>query len=530
MTFLDQIESNFEKFKERHAFCIKERFFTYGELHEVCFGIVDLVRKNISEKQNTVGVITNDDLETYASILALWITGNIYVPINPRNPEARNADIIKQAGIKTVLASDGCVSDLYKSQELNLLNTKNPEPGKAISYKNNPVVKNDLIAKNDPEDKNNKADENDSRSKSNHDHHNILYLLFTSGSTGKPKGVPISYRNLDSFVNAFISYGYKFTPDDRFLQIYDLSFDASVHCYSVPLVTGGCIYTVPQDEIKYLYALRLMTRHELTFVKMPPSTMSYLRPYFKSIRLEKLRYCLFGGEALDQKLVADWSACVPNARIQNVYGPTEATINCLIYDWNKKVPDKQFNGIVSIGKPFGANLAIVTDENNQRVRSGVMGELYVAGPQVTPGYWNNQEKNNEAFVILEGDGRKERFYRTGDLAIIDGDGDFMYCGRKDEQVQVDGFRVELGEIEHHAREFLKTVNVAATSVRSSQLTIEIHLFVEDMNADIPGLKKHLESRLPDYMQPFKIHKVKEFPKSAGGKVNKQELRRILSAE
>ncbi len=506
MAFLDRIEENFDKFRERNAFCIKERFFTYGELNEVCSGIVDLVKKNINGKQNRVGILTYDDLETYASVLALWFTGNIFVPINPRNPDARNVEIINQAGINTVLTSYGTISDLFKSQNLKVLNTKNLESVPGILYKN------------------------DRASKNNRDADNILYLLFTSGSTGKPKGVPISFRNLDSFVSAFISYGYEFTPDDRFLQLYDFSFDASVRWYTVPLVMGGCIYTVPQDEIKFLYALKLMIKHELTIIEMPPSALSYLRPYFKSIKLGKIRYCLLGGEGLDQKLVDDVSECVPNARIQNIYGPTEATINCFIYNWDKNRPDKQFNGIVSIGKPFGANMAMVADDNHHQVNRGVMGELYVAGPQVTPGYWNNQEKNNEAFVVLDIDGRNERFYRTGDMALIDNDGDFLFCGRRDEQVQVDGFRVELGEIEHHSREFLKTVNVAATSVRSSQMTIEIHLFVEDMNADIPGLKKYLESRLPTYIQPFKIHKIKEFPKSAGGKVNKQELRRILNAE
>ena len=506
MNFLEKIAENFERFEDRNAFCIKEQFFTYGELNELCCGIVDIIKKNISGKQNTIGVITYDDPETYASILALWFTGNIFVPINPRNPETRNIDIIKQAEIKTVLTSVGIISNLVKSQNVKVLKTKDLATGSGILYENQRAFKN------------------------NQDADNIFYLLFTSGSTGKPKGVPISFRNLDSFINDFISFGYEFTPDDRFLQIYDLSFDASVRWYTIPLVTGGCIFTVPQDEIKYLYALQLMTKHELTIVEMPPSAMSYLRPYFKSIRLEMIRYCLFGGEALDYGLVADWSDCVPNATIQNIYGPTEATINCFIYDWNRNHPDKQFNGIVSIGKPFGANLAMVADNNHQQVKSGIMGELYVAGPQITPGYWKNKEKNKESFVVLNIDKRQERFYRTGDLALVDNDGDFMYCGRKDEQVQVDGFRVELGEIEHHARELLKSVNVAATSVRSNKLTIEIHLFVEDMNADITELKKYLESRLPIYMQPFKIHKIEEFPKSAGGKVNKQELRRILNSE
>jgi D-alanine--poly(phosphoribitol) ligase subunit 1 len=500
MTFLDKIEDNFKRLRDRNAFNIQERYYTYGKLEAICNGIEDIIRNNTSGKQNVIGVITYDDPETYASVFVLWFTENIFVPLNPRNPVSRNKDIIELAGIKAVLTSNEVDAGIFKYEDLKVFNTKNIEAGYRLPH----------TERRNPDD--------------------ILYLLFTSGSTGRPKGVPISLRNLDSFVKAFISYGYKFTPDDRFLQMYDLSFDASVRWFTVPLVIGGCIYTVPQDEIKYLYALKLMSKHELTIIELPPSTLSYLRPYFKSIRLEKIRYCLFGGEALDQQMVVDWSECVPNARIQNIYGPTEATINCFIYDWDKNRPDKQFNGIVTIGRPFGDNRALVADNNDQRIKSGVMGELYIAGCQITPGYWNNQEKNDEAFVILNIDGRQERFYRTGDLAIVDDDGDFLFCGRKDEQVQIDGFRVELGEIEHHAREFYKTVSVAATAVRSNQQTLEIHLFVEDQDADVAGLKKHLESRLPYYMQPFKIHRIKEFPKSSGGKVNKQELRRMLNSE
>ena len=164
MNFLNKIEENFEKFSKRNAFCIKERFFTYGELNEVCLRIVDLLKKNISGIQNNVGIITYDDLETYASVLALWFTENIFVPINPRNPWARNADIIKQAGINTILTSNDDGSEILKSENLKVLKTINLKP------KSGYLIEKDI----DPE--------------------NILYLLFTSGSTGKPKGVPISYR------------------------------------------------------------------------------------------------------------------------------------------------------------------------------------------------------------------------------------------------------------------------------------------------------------------------------------------------
>lgn len=497
MPFLHQILVNFKRYKNRNAFCIKENFFTYGELQEVVQRVVHLIQSHIPGRQNSIGIITNDDIETYSSIIALWFTRNIFVPLNPRNPVSRNVEIIKKAGIKTVLTSGTSGDHTLKSGNIQIIETKGKKLRSMQPYLSAP----------------DKAPNND-----------ILYLLFTSGSTGVPKGVPISYKNLDSFISDFISYGYHFTYEDRFLQIYDLSFDASVHCYAVPLVTGSCVYTVPQDEIKYLYAMKLMKNHDLTFVKMPPSTLAYLRFFFDKIRLDKLKYCLFGGEALDLNLVSSWAGCVPNARIQNVYGPTEATINCLIYDWDKNRKDKQYNGVVSIGKPFGSNKAMVADAHHNKVETGKMGELYVAGSQITPGYWQNPRRNKKSFTEIRYNRKKERFYRTGDLAIEDQDGDFLFCGRKDEQVQIDGFRVELGEIEHHARTFLKGANVAAIAVQGKQQTLEIHLFVENPAVNKSALRKHLESRLPVYMQPGKIHAIREFPKTSGGKIDKKCLK------
>jgi len=459
--------------------------------------MVQLIKENIRYKQNRIGVVTHDDIETYASIIGIWLTGNIFVPLNPFNPINRIQQIIQQADISVVCASSELPAEWNDIHGFQLLLTNMIELSGEM-----PALPE--VSAND-----------------------FLYLLFTSGSTGVPKGVPISLLNLQSFVFSFIESGYKFSPDDRFLQIYNLSFDASVHCYAVPLAVGACVYTVPQEEIKYLYALQLMQEKELTFVKMPPSTIAYMRPFFDRIRLDKLKYCLLGGEALNHELVEEWSACIPNAIIQNVYGPTEATINCTIFNWTDAVSGKLYNGIVSIGKPFGDTKVIVADKELNIVKTGETGELCVAGSQITQGYWNDPEKNKESFFEVPDNNNIVRYYRTGDIVKVDDDGDILYCGRIDEQVQIDGFRVELGEIEKHARDLFPHHNVAVVSIENEQFTTEIHLFIEGLTIPPEEVRKYLEQHLPYYMIPAGIHPSDKFPESAGGKINKTALRKSI---
>jgi len=499
---LDNLLQNFKKFPDKNAFFIGGKYYTYSRFEREIVKIQHSVIKNISQDEKYVGLLTHDDIQTYASIFALWFSGKAFIPLNPMNPCSRNLDIVSQTEINSLISSREIEEEFH-----NELVDQNIYSGK---------IENDNAA---------------------HIHykevseHDDCYVLFTSGSTGKPKGVPISRNNLGSFVQSFISAGYTLSEKDKFLQIYDLSFDASVHCYTVPIALGACVYTVPQDQIKFLYAYKLMREHELTFVKMPPSTLAYLQPFFTSIRLEKLRYCLLGGEAFASSLAEKWSKCVPNAQIQNVYGPTEATINSHIYNWQLSTNlTKSFNGIVSIGKCFGDNISIIVNEELQAIPDEVKGELCLSGYQVTRGYWKDGEKTEESFFDSLYEGEMRRFYRTGDIAFRDTNGDFMYCGRLDSQVQIHGYRVELGEIEKHVRDYTEKSNVAAIAKVSENEVTQIFLFVENCSERESDILHYLEKKLPSFMLPKRIINLASFPKSVGGKINRAKLEKHLDNE
>lgn len=492
--FLGQIITSLRRDPARDAFIIKDIRYSYGELSAL-IGAIQSALSLVEESEDPIGVWLGDDIQTYASILALWLSGHTFVPLNPRFPLERNRAIIHQVNLISILHSTDIDARLLVSGGWNL------HTG-ALSIHAECLPK----LADFPREKN-------------------AYILFTSGSTGQPKGVRISFSNLNAFIRDFIEYPeYSFVPDDRFLQIYDLSFDASIHCYVVPLVTGSSIYTVSPDSIKYLAAYKLMLDHRLTFVKMPPSTLSYLRPYFSSIMLKSLKYCLLGGEAFPSNLAQEWEKCVPNALIQNVYGPTEATINCLIYDWNKPGSKrKEMNGTVSIGRGFGSNRFMVLGDDQKLAAHGEAGELLISGDQVSPGYCGNPELNERLFMDQEDCDISRRYYRTGDLVLVDKEGDIMYLGRNDEQVQVQGFRVELGDIEAHARDYLKGINVMAAGKYSGTGDMRLYLFVELEEADFQSLFDYLRLHLPPYMVPSKIFAIPEFPKLVSGKLDRKTM-------
>lgn len=481
--FLKNIITQFREKSEQPAFCISGVFYTYRDLEKRVSGILDLLKKNAFRKSDFALVETRNDIETYATILAVWFAGGVFVPVNPRHPEGRNRRVREQVNAKLSLSSSGSRA---------ALNTRNVLSDKTLTYP-------DFFQTKD-----------------------LLYVLFTSGSTGIPKGVCITHANFSAFIQNFLSAGYRLSSKDRFLQIYDLTFDASLHSWVLPLTIGASVYTAEPSKPKYLQAYKLMQEHKISFAKFPPSLLMYLRPYFKKIKLPHLRYSLCGGEAFSPDLSKDWSACVPNAEIHNVYGPTEATVNTHIYKFElDKI--KTCNGSLSIGKSFGTNTAFVFNKKNELAETGERGELCLCGEQLSPGYFNNKKKNKEAFFEKEINGQKMRFYRTGDTAFIDPDGDTLFCGRGDEQFQVNGYRVEAGEIEQAAQQFSKNYAFIADFKPETG----IRLFAEKMeDAELEKLKQHLKTVLPDYMLPKIFISLKKFPQTPGGKIDRGAVKNL----
>lgn len=496
---LERVKENIIKYSDRNAFHIKEKFYTYTQFGEKLSSIRDVVEKKSDSSVPLVGFTQNDDFETYSTIWGILFSGFGFVPINPENPVDRNINIMEQAGINLLLSSVPDEELQKACEKLNIKFILTSELDEVELNINLPQVSED----------------------------NLAYLLFTSGSTGTPKGVPITRKNMNTFFEYWLSYGYDFNENDKWLQMFDMTFDLSVMCYVSSLCTGACLYTIPYTGVKYTHIFANLEEHELTCVLLVPSILTYLRPYFSEISLPSIRYSMFCGEALLSDVISEWQNSIQNARIINLYGPTETTVICLIYEWGKdSQSQKSNNGIISIGKEMNHVNTIIVNEKYELVVNGEKGELCIAGEVLTPGYWKDEEKNKSAFLNKEFNGVDKRFYRTGDLVFIDSERDYMFAGRIDHQVKIQGWRVELAEIEYVARDFTKASMVAAVAPQTELGTTKIHLFLENFSGNTNEVNEFLKTKLPYYMVPATINVLEKFPLNVNGKIDRKALSKM----
>jgi acyl-CoA synthetase (AMP-forming)/AMP-acid ligase II len=246
-----------------------------------------------------------------------------------------------------------------------------------------------------------------------------------------------------------------------------------------------------------------------------------------------LRWSLFCGEPLPRASAEAWQTAAPNSAVENLYGPTELTIACLVHRWDpKRSPESCVNDVVPIGIPFEGLTAILLDADLRPVAAGEAGELCVSGPQTVPGYWNAPQKTAEQFVTIElPDGRRERFYRTGDRVRCLPGGEYVYLGRTDHQIKVMGHRVELSEVEAALARHPGVSQAVAVGWPVKDGSAEgLVAFVSGVELDPARITAGLRQVLPDYMTPRRVIVLDALPLNANGKVDRNALHHGLDAD
>ena len=484
------------KDSEYLAFHINGKDYSYSQL----FDIVEQIYGVVSEvPENLIGLYATDDIRTYASILALWFCGKTYIPLNPSQPKERNIKVIESVKTRYILSSD----DNYE-----------------IGVDGITTVMTSLFQTEGYQRKNsiNIAEVDDST---------LAYILFTSGSTGKPKGVQITRGNLAAFINSMDHVGLDITSKDRCLQPFDLTFDFSVSSYVIPLVKGASIYTISSKVVKFAYIAKLLEEHHLTILQMVPSMIRNLLPYINEIDLTSVRYNILCGEALSGKIIKGWHMGNQEMVSYNMYGPTEDTVFCTYYKITKEnvVNLLTNNDIVSIGKTYVNSDLLLLDDNDKIItRPNIEGELCLCGFQLTPGFWENEKENVAKFFRKNG----ILYYRTGDLCYYAEDGNLMFVSRKDFQVKINGYRVELGEIESLYTNVAKGKFCIVIPYQNAQNNTELSIVIEGQEYDYTAHKEYMISKLPKYMVPSRWIFVKNIPLNQNGKVDRKVITNMFN--
>ncbi len=314
----------------------------------------------------------------------------------------------------------------------------------------------------------------------------LAYLLFTSGTTGKPKGVPISFSNLYAFTEHYDNHEViEFSSSDRFLQSYELTFDVSIFCFLMSLLNGATLVLPEQTEIKYQGLFRAIKLFDVSIVSFVPSVIRMSFPFLDRLELPSVRYSFFSGESLHGDWAIAWMNTVFNAKVFNCYGPTETVIVCTEEPLFELDSSYFKEGLaLPLGKPFkGLDISILD------------GELCFSGEQVFSGYLNSSKIDK---------------YASGDMAEIDDNGKLIFKGRIDDQVQWNGYRIQLSELDAI---ITSKTNSWCKSIYHNKKLIIYSLTSEE------EVSKAIINYFPSYYTPTSIISLTKIPLNSNGKLD-----------
>lgn len=509
------------QFPDSYALDVNDVAFTYKQL-SLMAGELQRVIKSVEINQGKlVALFAYRSYQAYAGALGILGSGFGYVPLHPEFPVERNLSVLKLSLTNLLIVGKECQSafnslleKIDKKMDFILVGFDEADDY-AAKYPLHEffIVESILEGIHGLEIDPVKEDD-------------LAYLLFTSGSTGEPKGVPVMHLNARSFVE-FQSKRYDFNEHDRFSQLHDMTFDNSIQDIFVAWENGACV-CVAKNKDKLL-PVSFIQKNEITVWFSVPSVAAIIDKYGRLLpdTFPSLRYSFFAGEALYSNIATKWQEAAKNTKLINTYGPTETTVTITYYDWeSQESPDKCVDGVVPLGKVYEGNFVRLIGPDGRTVEVNQPGEMCLSGLQVTREYWKNSEQTKKQYVTFSDTGNTI-WYKSGDLARLGEDGLLYYLGRIDNQVQIQGNRVELGAIDQVLKE--------ASGV---QLAVSIPLLISPGNAENiiaficsrdkaneGNILNYCRSKLPKYMVPSKVHFIDDMPLNVNGKIDRIQLQK-----
>ncbi len=494
-SLLSLFKESVAKYPDVTAVVYKDHRYSFQELDEItdrlAAVIYDQVKTRETGSQPVVAILISRNENMVIAPLAAMKAGCAYQPLDPAYPRERLNFMVQDSAAALVI-EEPTYADILDEYQGKRLST---DRFAAIFREAMPAV---VLPGVSPED--------------------AMVLLYTSGSTGMPKGVILEQRNVAVWCDWYSRY-FDLQPGDNLACYASFGFDAHMADICPALTGGKTVHIIPEEIRLDLIALnQYFTDHNILGVLITTAVASQ---FVTNIPKTNLKYLLTGGEKL--------ASLTPPSdyTLVNLYGPTETTM-CVT---EKKVLEKETN--IPIGKCYDTNKLYVVDSYMHRLPVGAPGELIIAGPQVARGYLNRPEKNAEVFIsnpfAREENPLFARAYRTGDIVRYRENGEIEFVGRRDQQVKIHGYRIELTEVEAVIREFegITDATVQAYDDPNGGKYIAAYVCaegsVEENPVDIEALHAFIAQKKPAYMVPLVTMQLEKIPHNVNQKVDKNAL-------
>ena len=504
-----------EEHPDRIALLDADAVVTYADLAASARKVSCALAKAGISTGDRVGLMLPKSIDAVAAIYGILMSGAAYVPIDPNAPAERSGQIADNASIRALITDASRITNTVPTMLANCDTVKIFDAHEMTSEK---TGQHEVISEDGADDP--EADLPVVTGSG------LAYILHTSGSTGRPKGVAISHRSSLTFVNMAADF-FDITEEDRLCSQVPFHFDLSVFDLFVAAREGASLVIFPEFYAafprKYVAAI---DEHEITVWNSVPSALSMIMNSTEPVSgsLQSIRVILFSGEAMPAKYLRRLHDYFPNADLYNGYGQTEA--NTSLYYKVTSVPDDEWR--VPIGRPFPGYQVFLADDDGNRVEApNLEGEIVVQSEAVADGYWNDSELTAARFRFEEtSDGQQVRQFRTGDLARVQTDGNYVFCGRTDDMVKSRGYRIELGEIETAILSVPGVTEGACIAIPDDDIGNRLIAFMTmDAGSDHSDetMLRILREQLPAYMVPEEIQVVPDFPRTSTGKIDKNLL-------
>ncbi|MFI6644564.1 amino acid adenylation domain-containing protein [Streptomyces sp. NPDC050504] len=469
---------------------------TYRELNARANRLARLLRGRGAGPETVVGVCLHRDVELAVVLLGILKSGAAYLPMEPGYPADRLEYVLKDAGAHLVLTDDA-LADRVPDGPWHTLRTN------ALADELAGFADGDLGRTGSPD--------------------NLMYVIYTSGSTGRPKGVQVAHFGVVNYLGWCVE-GYASRGAGGAPVFSSIAFDMIVPNLYTPLVTGERLVMVHDDLDSVDMAARLAELAPFNFVKLTPGHLDLLGQLLSAEQARSLAATLaVGADAFPSRNLEAWRRIDPDSVLLNEYGPTEASVGNSVH-----FPEGRVAGeLVPIGRPIPNTTMYVLDEALNPVPTGVTGELYIGGACVVRGYAGRPALTAERFLPDPfSDEPGARLYRTGDLGRWLPGGALDFLGRVDDQVKINGYRVEPGEVEVALAEHPAVAQAVAAVVgedRSTRRLVGYYVTGEAVTEE--ELRAYLAERLPEYLVPAHLMRIDAVPLNANGKVDRSALPR-----